>query len=257
MIQPPLASTKENIIYLYDGTLDGLLCCIYRSIKGRTDPCAIQPLDDYQPSLFACEEIITDEAQARTVGESIVNGISAEAMDLVSTCFLSCLDEKEDAILRFLRLGYANGKSTMELIHHPDVAVLLAAQRHLLRERHLLLGFVRFSEYDGKLISVITPKNQVLPFLASHFVSRFNTEEFLIYDKTHLSALVYQQGRACIIPMEDLVLPEVEQEEIFYQQLWKKFYHTIGIQQRYNPKCRMTHLPKRYWCNMVEMQDLL
>ena len=30
---------------------------------------------------------------------------------------------------------------------------------------------------------------------------------------------------------------------------------TIAIEDRYNPKCRMTHMPKRYWENMTEFLE--
>lgn len=39
-----------------------------------------------------------------------------------------------------------------------------------------------------------------------------------------------------------------------YRQLWTRFYNTISIEGRYNPKCRMTHMPKRYWAMMTEFQ---
>ena len=31
-------------------------------------------------------------------------------------------------------------------------------------------------------------------------------------------------------------------------------YQTIAIPARHNPKCRMSHMPKRYWDNLPEMQ---
>ena len=46
-------------------------------------------------------------------------------------------------------------------------------------------------------------------------------------------------------------------EELRYRVLWKRFYKTIAIAARENPRCRMTHCPKRYWENMLEMDCLL
>ena len=46
-------------------------------------------------------------------------------------------------------------------------------------------------------------------------------------------------------------------EELRYRVLWKRFYKTIAIAARENPRCRMTHCPKRYWENMLEMEDEL
>jgi probable DNA metabolism protein len=56
------------------------------------------------------------------------------------------------------------------------------------------------------------------------------------------------------VPLEDFRLAAPGQTEREYRQLWRKFYDTIAIQERYNPKCRMTHMPKRYWGTMTEFQ---
>jgi probable DNA metabolism protein len=52
--------------------------------------------------------------------------------------------------------------------------------------------------------------------------------------------------------LEEFDMPKEEQNELMYQSLWKRFYDTIAIEARYNPKCRMSHMPKRYWGNMTE-----
>ena len=69
------------------------------------------------------------------------------------------------------------------------VAPLLKAEKHLLREAHLLQGFVRFADVGGPLVAVITPKNYILPFIAEHFAMRYDREQFMIFDKTNKAAL--------------------------------------------------------------------
>ena len=44
------------------------------------------------------------------------------------------------------------------------------------------------------------------------------------------------------------------EEELRYRAMWRKFYDTIAIEGRYNPRCRMTQMPKRYWGDMTEFQ---
>ena len=43
--------------------------------------------------------------------------------------------------------------------------------------------------------------------------------------------------------------------EAQYRRLWKRFYDTIEIEARRNPKLRMSKMPKRYWDTMTEFQD--
>ena len=42
------------------------------------------------------------------------------------------------------------------------------------------------------------------------------------------------------------------ENEQLYRTLWKQFYNTIAIKERYNPRCQNTFLPKRYRSTMTE-----
>ena len=39
------------------------------------------------------------------------------------------------------------------------------------------------------------------------------------------------------------------------RRLWKRFYDTIEIRERHNPRKQMSSMPKRYWETMTEFQD--
>ncbi len=246
------------LTYLYDGTLAGFYCCVYESVYAREMPLSIQSAgEEAQPGFFEKKTINTDTQKALRVRNSVREKISLAALDMAEHAFLSCMREKELHILRFLLAGYqAGGKITSQLTHR-DVAPLIQANRHLFGEQHLLLGFLRFTDYDGLLVAVITPKNFVLPLMTDHFTDRYSTEKFLIYDKTHCAALVFDGVRAEIVRMEDLSLRPPDEAEERYRALWKQFYHTIAIKERTNPVCRRSHMPMRYWENMLEVADEL
>lgn len=250
-------SFATDVIYLYDGSFEGFLCCVYESVYAKEMPMDIIPADLAQPSLFPQQMILTDETRAARVYASIPHKICPAAADLVQAGFLSCAPQKEMLILRFLKTGYREGAQVMHLLAHPDVQPLLAAELHLKNECHLLLGFLRFSDTGNALVAVITPKNYVLPYLQGHFCNRLMQEDFLIFDKTHAAALVYQNRVPTITSLDALTLPPENDVETQYKSLWKRFYTTIAIAARENPKCRMTHCAKRYWANMPEMEDAL
>lgn len=134
------------------------------------------------------------------------------------------------------------------------VLVLTKAVQHLLSEAHLLKGFVRFSDYSGILIGEITPKNRVLPVLRQHFCQRYPNENFLLYDRSHKEALCHSKGQWDIVPLDDLRLNQPDEIEVNCRLLWRQFYHSISIESRYNPRLRMSYMPKRYWRNMTEFQ---
>ena len=249
--------TQTDGVYRYDGSLDGLLCCLQESLDFQALPVSIEPMADAQPTLTQSKDIPSDQARARRMRSFIVRHITGDGMDLIETVYFSCLRQKEMRILRFLWLGLREGPKAMGMLGHPDMAPLLAAERHLLREAHLLKGFIRFSDYDGVLAANITPKNFILPFLANHFCARYAEESFVIYDKNHKAALLYENRKRSIVRLEEMPFPEADAQEELYRAMWKRFYHTIAIEARTNPRCRMTNMPKRYWENMTEMKELL
>lgn len=243
------------VIYRYDGSFDGLLCCVFESYTRRETPADILPMWEAQATLFAEREIITDAASARRVFTSLAKRISYEAQSYVQLGFLTCLPEKAMVLFRFIRLGYRVGTRVTQMLADDTVHVLLKAVQALQHEAHLLSGFLRFSDYGGALAATIEPKNFVLPLMEEHFCGRYPEEHFLIYDAVHGIALTYRPYRCSIIPVESLEFPEADETELKYRRLWRQYYKSIAIESRFNPKCRMTHMPKRFWAHMTEFQE--
>ncbi len=252
----PLAHPAD-IGYLYDGSLAGFYCCVHESVYSHQLPAQIFEESTAPPSLFEQRLIETDPEKAAKVQQSIPRRICQRAEEIVHCVFLSHTPQKELALLRFLLLGYQLGAQAPWMLAHEDVKPVLAAEHHLLGEVHLLKGFIRFSDYGGVLTATITPKNFVLPFLVEHFTMRYSEEDFMIFDKAHKAALIYENRQSRIVPLEGVDFPEADEGEERYRAMWKQFYHTIAIKERTNHKCRRTHMPKRYWENMLEMAELL
>lgn len=245
-------SYRTDVVYQYDGTFEGLLCCVFESYAFKELPLAIYADEPEQGLLFDVKWIAADTEKADRVYRSIPKRIGREAQDLVRDGFLTCYPQKELLLLQFLRLGFKDGAAVMNRLTDDTVHALQKAVQGLHRESHLLTGFVRFSVYDKVMVSVIEPKNEVLPLIEPHFCDRYADEAFLIFDKTHRKALVYRPGESVIVPLESLELPEAGNEERLYQSLWQRFYDTIAIKERYNPRCRLSHMPKRFWSQMTE-----
>lgn len=245
---------RTDLIYAYDGSFEGLMCCVFESYQQKEIPSVIRP-PGIEPGLFdTAKWIETDEHKADRVFNSIPLKISSQAQELVKLGFLTCAPHKELTIYHFLRLGFKHGSKVMTMLTDETVSSLQKAVRHLTSESHKFKGFVRFSVYGEALVAVIEPKNFVLPLLSLHFCDRFRNESFMIYDKTHSMALIYQSQKADLISVDELTLPDVEGPEVEYRRLWKQFYETIAIEGRNNPRCRRTLMPKRYWSQMTELQ---
>ncbi|MBP2634496.1 MAG: putative metabolism protein [Firmicutes bacterium] len=244
--------SSSELIYCYDGSFDGLLCCVFESYESNEIPIDILLPDTAHSLLFAAKSIPTDPQKASRVLSSIPKKLGPSALTFIQQAFLTCLAQKELYILLFLRLGFRHGPSVMNMLTNEVVNTLAKAVKHLERESHLFKGFVRFSIINNVLVGEIEPKNFVLPLLVQHFCERYPEERYLIHDKKHNMALVYQPYQSAIIPLAELEVPKADETEQTFRDLWQLFYDTIAIQGRYNPKCRMTHMPKRYWKHMTE-----
>lgn len=242
------------MIYRYDGTFDGILCCVFKSYQEKEIPEDIILSETTVLPLLPVISIKTEQDKAERVAKSIPEKMGYEVNSFVRRAFMTCLPSKEIYILLFLRLGYRYGANVMRMLTNDIVHTLFKAVRHLDRESHLFKGFIRFSIHEGVLISEIEPKNFVLPMLAKHFCDRYPEGKFLIYDKVHKMGLIYEPYRVEIISIEKLVLPEVDEEERKMRDLWKLFFETIEIEGRHNPRCQRTMMPKHYWGCMTEFQ---
>ncbi|MBW4838471.1 MAG: TIGR03915 family putative DNA repair protein [Paenibacillaceae bacterium] len=255
-----MAAWMKGAAYAYDGSFDGLLSCVFESYERKEELVDLRADDDPQVKLFESRWVETSPEKASRVYSAIRRSISQDAQELVRRGFLTCEPQKDLLIYRFLRLGFRHGRAVMDMLTETTVHRLRKAVRHLNTESHALMGFVRFSVYGDVLVSVIEPKNRVLPILAPHFSNRYRQEAFLIYDQTHRQALIHRPKEATpdrtgIVDLDELVLPEVGEQERVYRRLWKQFYDTVAIRERLNPRAQMSHMPKRYWAQLTEMRE--
>ena len=174
-----------DVVYLYDGSFEGFLCCVYESFAQHELPFAVWTPQRETATLYPVKDIATDPAVARRVFASFGKKLGAETEYLVSRDFLSGQEDKELLLLRFLHLAFALGPGTVKREGHPVVAPLYAMKKSLDWEVDKFQGFVRFEEHDGMLGAVIHPKNYILPLLRPHFCGRFPEEDFMIYDAVH------------------------------------------------------------------------
>lgn len=242
----------KDMIYEYDGSFEGFLCCVFESYTEKENPTAFYIGEDFC-TVFETRYIKTDLAHAGRVYRSFAK-TSKEFGPFLRRAWLCDMDEKELKIYRLIRKFYRVGPSLLRDLSDKTLSPVLAAVRHLNGEAHLLRGFVRFSELGGVLGAEIEPKNHVLPILRTHFCNRFREESFFIFDRTHKEILLYSDHYARIMPLESFAMARPDENEANYRLLWKRFYDTIAIRERENPRGRMSKMPKRYWNTMTEFQ---
>lgn len=243
-----------DIHYIYDGSFLGFLCCVFESYAADEIPRSISSSNQVQQTLFdfGYKEIVTDESRAQRVLRSLRPRMGQDAYDMLLQSFLICLPERAHYMLLFLRAGFRYGPSVMNRMADPQLRPLFKAVQHLNNEVHHYAGFVRFSIHDGRMYSQIKPKNRVLPLLRPHFCQRYPEESFLIYDRSHKEALLYENRRHVFLQLAEWTMPEPDACESAYREMWKLFYNRVAIESRINPKLQRNHLPHRFRPDMTE-----
>ena len=240
----------RDVVFQYDGTLEGFLCCVFDSYVHKEFPIAFCGDEDCC-TLYEVRFVTTDHEKAQRIYNSIKNRSNA-AGDIVRRGFLTCLPDKERHLYAFIRKLYQEGptflRNPADEVYHP----IARALRHLNGELEKLRGFVRFSDYNGVLGAEIEPKNRVLPLLRYHFCARYAEEDFFLYDRTHKELLVYTKGHSRILQVDSLQLALPGEEEVYFRMLWRRFFNTVAIEERRNPRCQNNFLPKRYRGTMTE-----
>lgn len=243
----------RDVIYCYDGSFEGLLSCVFVSFERRELPCGVISEEQGQLCLSEILRVETSREKAERVLKAIPKKISPQSEELIKKAFLSCEIGKDLLILEYLQKGFHYGRKIMDMLADDTVNAINKAVLFCGNEAQKIREFIRFSDYGGYLVSVIEPKNKVIPMIAEHFTDRLPNENFLIFDKTHSMALIYYDHKAEIAENIEFELPPATAEEKRYRELWRGFYSAIAIKERYNPRCRMNFMPKRYWAHMTEM----
>lgn len=246
------------IDYIYDGSFEGLLSCIYQHYYNE-NAAGIYTEDKYQPSLLVgSKKVITDEENADKVYDAILRKISAYDLRRIYKAYLSTENEKEMKILRYVVKGFKYG-SKISMLHGDDEVVAIQnIEKKINNEKERMLQFVRFSETkDGILYAEITPDHDVLELIGEHFSKRYRNEAFIIMDRNRNKGMFSQNGSWYIGKFELKEKPEMAEEEYEYRKLWKNYFENIAIKERKNTKCQTSHMPRRYQKNLTEINTLL
>lgn len=245
--------------YVYDGTLEGYLTCVFTAFERKETPFAIETSDCMQIPLFGQVECIeTETEKALRVAEGLRRKLGPDELERIKLAFLSDDQEREMKLLRYIQIAMRKGRYAYCDHSHPVVAEYEKLWRRVSNERHNILQFARFSQLeDGVYFSRINPSANVVPAVMQHFSKRFNTESFVIYDEVHGMAGISRGGDWRLVRTDSLTIPDSAADDALYEKMWRSFYDSICNEQRYNPALRRSFMPMRLWRNICEVADAL
>ena len=247
----------NNYIIIYDGTFINLLSTIKYLLQNHIKPQNIIKEGTYTPNLFEIT-LKPDIKDDPNFIKSIIKISSKEVLKIITYVFLSYNNNKE-IILYYFILNTFIYKD--KVIYHRNLNCVnkaLKISHHVSSENHKLKGFTRFKQINNKfLYAEISPDNNILELLSEHFKKRLKNELWIIKDTKRNILSIYDKNKYFIVEANNLNILELQniKSDNYYESLWKTFFNTIAINERENRKCQMSFMPKKYWHNIIEMED--
>jgi len=252
--------------FLYDGTFEGFLTVIFDIYASKSKPVQIVSECLWQPSFFETpEHIVTDAAKSERVWNGMVARSNKQVTRMFYLAFASELPGVEMTLYSYLEKLFADTTETYYKNLLDDHSFeLYQLSRKVSLEIHRFAGFVRFQETsEGLFFSAIEPDHDILSLLAPHFVRRYGSQPWVIYDQRRDKGIFYKKPELHEITLTDKqfnsitgdILQQVKSEdEDLYRSLWKAYYKAINIPERKNIRLMLRLLPQRYWKYLPEKQ---
>ncbi len=249
------------MIYLYDGTLEGLLTVIFEIYSRKQEPSDILFEKKYQPSLFGepiCVE--TDSTKADRVADKIFRHMGNIPFRQVVYAFLSGVQGFEVAVYHYIDLGLEKGRRIDDCLADNSVETVVRIGYRVRREVHRMLGLLRFTELEDEVYyAPMEPDYPITPLMTPHFKTRMSDSRWVIHDVRHRSAVFWDKTHLHQLDISDEVRKlqrayrqSIREEKDLYERLWRSYFKAISIKERENPKVQRTFMPQRYWTYLTE-----
>lgn len=239
--------------YLYDGTYDGFLTCLYQHFAGEAAE-NIMTSGQYQLGFTnKAKTLKTNEKQAAYMYDQIQKHLGLHGATDVYYSYLSQVNGWEGICLSFVDLCFREGARYKDAFTHQRVYPFYALIRKVKREVERYLGYVRFRQWGDCLYSKIHPEYFILPALDPHFTDRYAREKFIIHDADRNLALISKDGKGLIISFSHVDQSEDPPADPFVE-LWQRYVKTTAIQSRINLKLQQQFVPLKYRKDLVEME---
>ena len=253
-------------LFVYDKTLDGLLCCVFFAYEHKIRPNDIIADTAQRPLLVEISHVIkTDTQKSGRVWAGLEKKLSKISRNMLLLVWLSELPEVEMLLFRYI-CKIIDGPEGFEMnFGDADVVRVKEIAKKVAGESREIIQFVRFQRTaDNIYFAPISPKFNILSLIIPHFEARYADQQWIIYDTRRNSGLYYDKSSVRYISFseqdfEALKSGKVEDEklsdeELFFQKLWKEYFKSTTIRERINLRLQRQHMPKKYWRYLTEMQ---
>lgn len=256
----------DSLIYLHDGSFEGLLHAVATAVKSRLEVKGIYPQEGYCPAMFdSLLPVQTDRQQAQRLFQYL-QGFKGMAARYAINGFLS--EDREVGIHLYwlVRECVARGPQATQLYTHDSIRYLARLSRRVGGEAHRLNGLIRFRILeDGMQYAPLEPDHNVIGYCAHYFVQRLRSQQWILHDVRRNLALYWDRDSLQGVDVDadftrhvrrhgEIPADRISQQEQYYQGLWKSFHQQTANPDRTNLNLQRQLMPRRYWKYLVEME---
>lgn len=263
--QPIPRPYKQQFLFLYDGTFNGLLTTIFEIYERKAEPLRIEAAHKNQPFLFGqCLSVETNLDKAQRVMLGVEKKTSEGALHSLYKAFLAEQPGIEMIIYRWVKYAMSSSLNIETNYTNDDVLRIKQINKQISREVHRMHAFVRFQRTsDNIYFATISPDFDVLPLLADHFERRYPDQQWVIYDTKRKKGIYFNMIETLDVELETELVDMksgamdatiTHEEELLFKLLWQNYFSATNIKERKNMKLHIRHVPKRYWKYLSEKQ---
>lgn len=261
---------KTARTFVYDGSFEGFLCCVFQAYDLRAQVEDITTAEKAQAQIGAeLTTVFTHDGQADRVWTGFTSKVSSTCSQNVYKCFLSEQPGIELVLFRFMQAVFSGQAAEHNYAFEPALIIHQLGKR-VQREVHRMHAFVRFEQAeDGLFAATIAPDFNVLPLIGDHFEKRYADQRWLIYDSRRKAGLYYDLHQVQQVTLETGAaavadstgtesangIAAAHANEGLYKHLWQQYFSTVNISERRNMKLHIQHVPRRYWKYLSEKQS--
>ncbi|MEI6873657.1 MAG: TIGR03915 family putative DNA repair protein [Spirochaetota bacterium] len=263
-----MSATDALRVFEHDGSFAGFLCAVaelLNALADGDDPRRCDVAAASRPAAFFEERegVARDEGRAEQFLSRLRSRAGEAVVQTVLEAFCSDLEGAAEATARMIAGVWRDGRVALDELGDPDALLVEKAALRARREAHLFTGLLRFSELlDASLFASIDPDCDLLVLIGDHFSARFPLFRWAIRDERRDTAILHEAGGPWKIVhglhvaegwggMDDDGLP-LSRDEASIRECWRRYFESVAIGERRNPRLQASHMPRKYWKNLTE-----
>ena len=235
-------------IFTIDNNIDGLLSALFMSFTEKIVPDAVENALVFQPRLDAVSiRITTNRQNGERVKKALYTYGGDDIIYHMKICLMSCDTRALTIAFNYGYLTLKERTDISEKLSEKAVSDFSYLIQKVLHERHIVSGFLRFTESEnGVLYARYSPDNDITALLAPHFLKRLGHTPFIIHDVKR-NVIAISNGITIKTDYTEL-LPSfnASQQEQYLQNLWKKYFRSVNIKERPHRAQQDSYFPRRY-----------